>query len=237
MGDELNFQIFFNTRLKERGFTLEKLSKTSGIAIKHLENLSAGNLEGLPATPYFHGYLARLGEILEFNAEEWWEKLKKENVVKTSGALDVLPRNRFSQRSFHRGRWISLGIALLLLFAYIGFRYSQIIGSPKITLTSPIFPILEPLTTTNSELTISGKIENGDSLTINNSSVTINDDGTWQKNITLGAGLNTIEIRAKKFLGGEKVLVERVVYEAPAEIQPDHIPPTPPVPSSIQVPL
>jgi len=211
MAEDLNFQAFFNNRIKERGYTLEKLSRSTGIAIKHLENMSAGNLGALPATPYFHGYLMKLGQVLEFDAEAWWAKLKAEQLVRSSGATDTLPVNRFAHVPVNRGA-LAASVFGVLLLAYFIFSFSSIFGLPTLTITSPA---QSPVGVTTSEFTIAGRVENADTLTVNNTPVTIGENGLWSMTLTLSAGLNTIELRAKKFLGRERTEIVQISYEVP----------------------
>lgn len=212
--ENVNFQEFLNSRLRERGFSLEKLSKISGIALKHLENLARGDLEHLPAAPYLHGYIIRLGQILDFDGEAWWEKIKKEEGVKRSGARDELPKNRFARSSIKPSTWLALAAILFLIF-YFGFRFAQIFGEPTIIVNEPA---ADPTTVTVDTLVVSGKLENGDSLTVNSSTALLHADGSWEETILLQPGLNTITITAKKTLGREKTVVRHVNYELPPQI-------------------
>ncbi len=229
--DELNFQSFFNNRLRERGYTLEKLAKVTGIAIKHLENLSAGNMDALPAMPYLRGYLVKIAAVLDFDPEVWWAEFKHERIVKTSGAEDRLPRNRFAREAKNAGRWIIGGIALLLL-AYFGLRYTKILGKPTIHVQNPS----ESVTVVQSDrLLFQGTVENADQLSVKGAEVPIGDGGVWEQNIILNPGLNSIEIRAKKILGRETVITRSVVYQ-PANVQPPPPPQSSPTPPPASTP-
>src|ERR1700690_1518674 len=97
--EEIIFQEFFAMRLKERGVSLKKLSDITGISPTHLENMFHGNLENMPSAPYFRGYLMRIGKVLDFDGEVWWERLRADGLIKNSGELDSLPKNRFLKQS------------------------------------------------------------------------------------------------------------------------------------------
>ena len=217
MNENINFQDFFNSKIRERGLTLKKLSELSGITLKYLEYLSAGNFEALPSAPYFRGYLEKLGRILDFDYREWWQNIKEEEIVKTSGTLDQLPKNRFALSS--PGKFIWPGIFLLLVVFYFGARFSKIFGQPQVSVAYPT----EAFTNTASqEIVVRGELKDGDKLVINGEAVVMEDDGTWEKNILLEPGLNTIEIKAKKFLGRETRIIRQVLYK------PEEVGPTPP---------
>lgn len=205
-----SFQEFFNSRLREKGFSLERLAEMTGITVKHLRNLSHGDFAHLPAAPYLRGYLIRIGEALDFDGEAYWREIEAQNSVFRSGAGDQLPKNRFARRSL--GALIPLSIAALLLLGYIGIRSAAIIGRPTITLTAPT----ETLTRTiEDSIAVTGSIENGTSVLVNNESIPLRDDSSFETTVRLEPGLNLIEITGSKFLGSEVKLLRQVVYEPP----------------------
>lgn len=220
----MNFQDFFNSKIRERGLTLKKLSELSGITLKYLEYLSAGNFEALPSAPYFRGYLEKLGRILDFDYTEWWQNIKKEEVVKISGTEDRLPKNRFALSS--PGKFIWPAIILLLVVFYFGARFSKIFGEPQVSVAYPT----EAFTNVASQkIVVRGLLKDGDKLVINGEVVVPENDGTWEKNIFLEPGLNTILITAKKFLGRETKIIRQVLYK-PGEVSPTPPPPPPQAP-------
>ena len=79
-----------------------------------------------------------------------------------------------------------------------------------------------PSTTTNQTLKITGKMSARDKLTLNQEIVYTNQDGTFQKDVTLSPGLNTFEFDATRFLGRETKIVRQVVYEEPQPVIQDN---------------
>ncbi len=209
MPTELDFEQFFNQRVKERGFNLKKLSEVSGIATKHLESLANGDFGNLPSAPYFRGYLQKLGEILDFDWEAWWPRFKNAGLVKGAGAKDQPPRNRFLSPAIYKNLWLIVG-ALVITFYFI-FQATRIFGKPVVAITNPT---QNPVTVSTPEITIAGTLRNGSELYLNGEFVQIGKDGSWQKIVLLGPGLNSLEISAKKFLGGETKIVEQIIYQA-----------------------
>ncbi len=208
----MDFPQFLNEKLKEKGLTLKKLSDLSGIALKHLENLMTGNLNDLPAAPYVRGYLAKLGEVLDFDSDTWWQRLAAQKEISSSGSADRLPDNRFLKKSSSKKIWLIV-IIIIALF-YFGIRLPEIIGRPTLTITFPP----ENLATLNSkELMITGHIKNGNKVLVNGEEILINAEGDWQKIIPLDPGLNNIEITGKKFLGREVKIIREIIYEEPKE--------------------
>jgi len=209
-----DFQSFLSSKLKEKNLNLKKLSEISGIALWHLENLNSGNFGALPSAPYIRGYLKKIGEILEFNSEEWWQILKHQEEIKSSGIEDELPKNRFLKKP--QTKKIVAAVVVLIILSYFGFRFSQIFGRPEIILTYPQGEGI--LTSTNQEMTIQGTLKNGDKILIGNEEIPVNSDGSWQKTVPLTSSTpNNIEITAKKFLGRETKLTLQIIYEPPQE--------------------
>lgn len=217
--DEVLFTEFFNQKLKERGLTLKQLSEATGIAVKHLENFGNGRFERLPSAPYVHGYFVRLGSILGFDPNEWWNRIKEEDTVQRSGSTDRMPKNRFSRL---RGRALVWGIvALALVGLYIALRFTTIIGEPDIVISAPEAQAVNFSTSvSNSALTLEGQVRNGDTFTVNGAGVSLGSDGAYATTVILQPGPNTIELRAKKFLGREKALIRQVYYDDSQIIAP-----------------
>jgi hypothetical protein len=154
-----------------------------------------------------------LGAILDFDGEEWWIKLKKEGVIKNSGELDTMPRNRFIKQSPPKYLWwIGAGIIVLI---YLAFQAPRIFGKPALLVS---VPNANPYVTTSSTITLSGTVTGADSLSLVGADgelepIIIAADGSWQKSVLLDVGPNLFPISAKKFLGGETSVTEQIFYQ------------------------
>lgn len=210
---DTSFEQFFADKIKERGISLKKLSELTGIAPSHIENLLRGDFENMPSAPYFHGYLLHLGAALDFDGEEWWIKFKNDGVIKNSGELDTLPRNRFIKQSPPKYLWwIAAGVIVLI---YLAFQAPRIFGKPTLTVLSPD---ANPYMTGSSTFTLAGTVTGANSLYLvgangETEQIIIAADGSWQKGVLLGVGPNPFEISAKKFLGGETTVTEQIFYQ------------------------
>ena len=212
---ETLFSEFFAQKLKERGLTIKQLADMTGIAAKHIENLSFGRFEKLPPTPYLHGYLEKLGAVLGFDPEEWWRELKREDLVARSGSADKLPGNRFGKKA---KRWlVGTGIVLALLVLYVGARFSAILGAPKLVIEEPSAALERVY---EDRVAFRGRLENGDDLYLFEEQIPLAEDGTFVKEVALQPGQNTIEFRAKKILGKEVKVTRQIYYEAPESFIP-----------------
>lgn len=208
MDNNLRFEEFFADRLRERGLNPKRLSELSGVATKHIEALCRGDFAAMPPAPYFRGYLNRLGQILNFDPELWWKKLEAGGFIKSSGKNDEMPRNRFVNKISSKPLLAGiLGIAVII---YLLFALPKIFGKPQITIT---FPPENPAVSGAPEIVLSGTARNTTEIRINSEFVNLAEDGSWEKATMLVPDLNSFEIRAKKFLGGETKVIQQIIYQ------------------------
>ncbi len=208
--EETTLELFLRDRIKEKGISLKKLSDLSGVSINYIESMLRGDFENVPSMPYFRGYLIRLGEVLNFDGEAWWTKIKKEEGVRKSGPADSLPRNRFARKS--PVKIIAISSAALILLIVFGFSLPHIVGQPSVSILTPQG---NPYITSSDSVVIQGAAKNADSVYVNNDEAPIGSDGSWQKTVLLQGGMNTFDISAKKFLGGTANVIEQIMYNAP----------------------
>lgn len=208
--NNVRFEDFFNDRMHEHGLNVKKLSELSGVAVKHIESLSSGDFLSLPPAPYFRGYLNRLGQILDFDPDFWWRKFKIGDFTENSGEGDKMPQNRFINKISGKVAWVA--VLVIGAVSYFAIRAPMILGKPSITIT---FPAGNPSTSAAAEILLQGFVENTTELFIDGEFVPISEDGTWGKTLLLAPGRNSLEITAKKFLGGGKKVVQQIFYEPP----------------------
>ncbi len=203
------FGTLLHDRIRDKNWTIEKLAQSSNILSAHLEHLIAGNFDALPPAPYVHGYLRKLGNLLDFDGEAWWQNLKEEGLAKTSGATDALPKNRFKEAST-ASFWIG-GIALVLVI-YLAVRFSAIFGSPLLTVE---YPPRDITSVDTAAIAVRGTIRSGDKVFVDGEEVLVQKNGGWEKQVPLHEGLNTIEIEGRRFLGNTAKVTRQVLYVAP----------------------
>lgn len=215
-----NFSSFLQERLAERGVSLKRLAETTGVPLSFLENILTAADKKLPPPPYLRGYLFRLGRALDFDPEPWWKELKEKEDFPAAGPGDKLPENRFAVKVYHRRLWFAAAIAVLV---YLSFQaYLRWWAKPQIEVSYPGAGVTELNTET---LNLWGKTKNADKIYINGEEVTVRSDGSWEKNIQLLPGLNTVEITARRFLGGETKILRQVMYRPSEKPSPPALPP------------
>lgn len=210
-----DFSSFLKDRIRDRGLSLKRLSEMSGVPINFLEVLVRGDEEKFPPAPYLRGYLVRLGCVLDFDPESWWKELKEKRELKAAGPQDKLPQNRFAIKTTSKYLWLTM--AGLIILGYLGFRFYHILGKPQLAV---YYPGETLISVGDGTITVAGASGSGDKVFVNREEVTVGADGRWQKRVQLQPGLNTIEITAKKFLGGETKILRQVVYEPAPSVAP-----------------
>jgi hypothetical protein len=210
MHDELSNLL--TTKLRERKLSSQQAADTTGVPVDVIEQLASGDHANLPAAPYLHGYLVKLGDLLDFDGEGLWQQMKRVERVKSSGTGDLLPKNRFSRN--RAPRWLLWGVPLaLVLVTFLGFRFAEIIGLPDVAITNPD---RDGIVFTESPAKISGTATPGSRVTINGEAVPLTEGGTWEKDVNLQPGTpNDFTVEASKLLGRSRSTSRRMFYEAP----------------------
>lgn len=207
--DHKFFSDFLREQIQVRGFSVEHLAAQSGVSERHLEALLERNFRKLPAAPYVRGYLMKIGGVLGVKGDELWELYRREAEVKISGPEDRLPGNRFAIRAVSK-KWFVLGGTLLILILYLGVNASRLLGAPSLILERPEE---ETTLTSASVITLAGRVNPEDKLTVDGVEVPVGSTGRFELSYPLQTGLNRIEFTVKRILGRELKVVRQVVYE------------------------
>ncbi|MBI5079500.1 helix-turn-helix domain-containing protein [Candidatus Wolfebacteria bacterium] len=204
-----NLSEVFKEAMNLKGVNVEKLADLSDIPERYLKALENGDLKNLPPSPYARGYLMKIALILNIDGEFLWQLYKKENELKISGPLDFLPSNRFAFSSSKK-KFIVFGIIIIFAIIYLAWNLTDFFGTPDLKIVNPA----ENSVIINSDsIKLSGQANPADKLTINGEETLIKEDGSFEKEFVLEAGLNTIEFKIKRFLGKEKKEIKQVIYQ------------------------
>lgn len=206
--DEKNFSAALAGLIEIKGFNPEKLADSSGVPAYFIEQLLNENFDKLPPAPYVRGYLLKIAEVLNADGGRLWRDFQQENeLIKKSGAHDRLPDNRFAPKKISRKRVVLCGI-LIIAAGYIAFRSDDFLGQPSLYLATPAIDEItsEPI------IKLTGRIDPKDAVKINGQEVFADQNGNFEKELTLQIGLNNIEIKVKRFLGREIIENRRVIY-------------------------
>ncbi len=213
--ENATFRDFLQEYIDIKGFSTKKLCDATGIPERYLEALLEGNNDALPPAPYIRGYIGKLANVLDFNKEEMWRLYKKEIAFLSSGANDHLPGNRFAIKKINK-RSVITGACGILLLIYVSINFNKLLGAPQLEI---IYPTTNNLIIHQPLISIEGKAGTDNKLTINEEELLVDDDGRFKKELNLDPGINTITIVSKKFLGREKKVTKKIIYEPPRKIK------------------
>lgn len=197
-------------RADAKGLNLEKVFHATEIPKHYLEAIFKGEWKKLPASPYVRGYFKKLSPVLDISHSEIWGMYESEaELVRASGSNDRLPENRFAiKRKSYKWAWPFIG--LVIVTGYLAFNLDRVMGKPSLMIDSPLSA---SLVTSLPTFTISGKAGSDDKVFINNEEVFADKSGIFQKDYNLQPGLNTFEVMAKRFLGGENKVIKQIIYQ------------------------
>lgn len=193
--------------MKSKGIGPGRLASLTDIPSRFIDALLEGNFDQLPSQPYIRGYLFKISNALGAENDYLWQIFRSSVEALSSGEKDRLPTNRFALEKMSKSTmiWIVAGLSIFLL---ISLNFNRILGKPSIDVTVPD-------TTEESVITVTGVINPDDRLTLNGEIIYTNDIGNFEKQVQLEPGLNTLEFKAKRYLGRETKLVKQVFYQPP----------------------
>lgn len=209
---EKHLQEIFEEVMEQKNISYERLAVSTNIPERYIVSIQNLDLKHLPAAPYVRGYLQKICETLGLNFEEIWKQYEKELSHKTSGAFDKLPINRFAIHKINRKN-IAFGVAAVIILIFLALNFNNFFGKPLLKITNPS----EALTTiSETPINLAGMINSSDKLTINGKEIIADGNGKFETAYELQPGLNTIEFKVKKIMGGENSEIRQVMFEATA---------------------
>lgn len=182
-------QILFQSR-NHRKLTLEQVEKATKIRLKFLVALEADDFSKLPPGTFVKGFIKNYASYLGLPINETLAFYRRQVNEDKSPSLPSKPvgRSRFSFSLTALG----IGFLVLLFFGYITYSYFRFAGAPTLTLNSPAANSV----VTTDQVEVLGKTDPDAILTINDQTVAVNENGTFDAKINLTPGLNTITIVA-----------------------------------------
>lgn len=209
--------------MDQKGYNAKRLAELTGITEGYVRLLLEGNLTKLPPAPYVRGYLSKIAPTLDLDRDDLWHRyLGEANGVAMSGADDRLPRNRFALKTGRRWMLVT-GLAVLMIAAVVGWNTARRSQTPALTVLQPS---AETSNTFQTSIIIAGQTDQAAKLTVNDEQLYVDRDGRFQKEYSLQEGLNTFEIAASKFLGGQTKILRTIIRQEPPPPAPEATPTT-----------
>jgi len=184
---------------EDKKISLEKASSETGINTKYLKALEEGNAEKLPIGVYGKSFLKEYSLFLGLDASALMETYSEENKTKE----DEKNKNLFSKKIPKAHYFLSLPkiiknsiivFALIICLSYLGYCLKNVFSPPELSILNPKDNIIIE----DNFIDISGHTEPGAEVVINGEPILIESDGSFNKELSLKYGLNTVSITAQK---------------------------------------
>ena len=209
-GKTLGQRLYIARRRKK--ISLEKAEKETKVRIKYLQALEEGKYEKIPSDVYARGFLMRYCDFLGLKKESIleayrgergiYQSINKETITPTTKAKETVPI--ITPRTL---AIVAVAVIILALGGYVWYGVKGFTAPPKLEISSPA-----PESVTDKEtIDISGSTDEGATLSINNQSVAINDNGDFFQQVRLQPGINTIEVKAYNKMNKQTVKIIKVL--------------------------
>lgn len=195
-------------RREELEISLDEAETATKIRQKYLELIESDRLQKLPNDVYTRGYVKNYAEFLGFDTKEILKLYTVERHKQASSAppqpkhknpLGLRPIDSQSVIFTPKSIIITLAAILIIgLFTYVGWQFSQLSAPPKINLNNQ-----DQSTVNTSFVIVSGDVDSGSDVFINDSPVLSTADGSFSERVALADGTNQIKVSAKNKFGKE----------------------------------
>ncbi len=197
---------------KEQNISLKDASEKLKINIKYLEILETGQFNKLPSAVYGKNFLREYASFLGINPEAMVETYMSE----IEGQRTEEKNNLFSKKipraiyfltapKIIKNFLIFLAVAVIL--SYLGFYINNITSPPALNIIEP----KNDIATIENSVKIIGKSDPEAKIIINDTSVLMNPEGVFEKEVSLKKGINTITITAEKKYSKKNIITRKII--------------------------
>ncbi|MCD6528152.1 helix-turn-helix domain-containing protein [bacterium] len=205
------------SQTRERlNLSLEEVARSLNIQTKYLKALENGYYSWLPGEIYVKNFLRKYSKLLNLPSQELIDLYQKE-----MNLLDKIDNNRKKKnkgliRPYYWKKKIIIGIIILGILSFIGFRIKNLIFLPYLVVYNPSRDLAIQ---DKFFIEIRGKVDREASLFVNNQIIFPDTEGGFKKKIDLSPGLNIIKITAKGEHGREKTVLRKVMVLENSEVK------------------
>jgi len=200
-----------NARDKQH-LSIDKIAKIVGIKKKYILLLENNDIYSLPGGLYAKKFIKKYSKFLNIDQKEIdkdiEEKITNVQFKQSYFSYKKLAKKRFLVFPRIIRAAIIIIIALVCLF-YLGFYFNNLISPPKLTI---IYPQENQSITTN-PIIIRGETDPETEVYINGATVLIDNNGYFEKEITLKKGLNRVVVEAKQRYSRTNIKIRQIKLE------------------------
>lgn len=199
---------------EQKKMTLNEVSEITKIRSSYLHALEEGRYSVFSSEIHLQGFLANYAKFLGLDIERIRALYRRERRIKP----EPLKRDVFTSKD--RPKFVLtpkmivfpfIAVAVIGVIVYFVRQYEVIAQPPSLTVTEP----QENAVTASANLLVSGQVELGNTLTVNNEEVTTVDRlGFFEVYVRLPIeGVNKITVVAESGLGKQTVVERTVTYQ------------------------
>lgn len=196
---------------EEKDLSLEEMEKKTLISKKYLQALEECRFRDIPyPAVYQKNFVKKYVEALGLEPEPFMKQYLIEESVKE--------KKQKPNKDIAKSRWCFLPTVLrfgglfllaLIFISYLGWQVKRIIEPPRLVIYSPV----EGLISEEQNIFVQGETEKESVVLLNGREIKNGENGQFKEEISLSAGVNTLEIVAQKKHGKTTTEVRHVVYK------------------------
>lgn len=196
-----------------RGLSIDEVARSTKIRPQFIRAIESGEYNKLPSSAYAIGFVKNYISFLGLPSKRLLPLFRREFDEKES--FGVLPesftmKKRLPLKSFPVVRiTIIIAVILLPLLGYVIFQYRFAFFNPGLSVLSPA----ESATVTNDSVEIKGKTDSNVLVWVNSSSVLVDVNGNFTKDIPVFTGQETITIKALNSFGRQTIVQRHIVVK------------------------
>ncbi len=177
-----------------KGLSIEDVSQATKIRKNFLEHIEKGEYGELPSATFAQGFVRNYASFLGLPEAETMALFKRE--FDEDKIFKVLPQGMVRGTDFPVTRvkfsqFILIGILFLVLLVFLTFQYKDAIFSPSISISAP----RNNQVVNSTSLEVLGKTNPDNVVFVNSLPVSVSEDGTFKKIISVFQGKNEIQIK------------------------------------------
>lgn len=196
---------------QEKNVGLEEMEKKTLISKKYLQALEECRFRDIPySAVYQKNFVKKYVEALGLEPEPFMRQYLIEESVRE--------KKLKPNKDIAKSRWCFLPTVLrfgalfllaLIFIGYLGWQVKRIVEPPRLVIYSPI----EGMITEEQNIFVQGETEKESVVLLNGREIKNGENGQFKEEISLSAGVNTLEIVVKKKHGKTTMEVRHVVYK------------------------
>jgi len=200
------------TAREKRKLTIAQAEGATKIRAKFLEAIEQNNFDLLPPGTFTRGFIKNYASYLGVSPDDALAFYRRQTTVEKPAQT-----KEEKDRRIHRGfqitpqlfTSISLATLVFLFLAYLIYSYFTFAGAPSLLVSSPKNNIVVK----SESVSVIGKTDPDAKLSINEETVGLSENGSFEQNITLHPGINTLKIVSENKFKKQTVVTKTLRLE------------------------